>query len=756
MSPPNSPNSNHQHKVANKVVHNGYGSVQVTNFLEHPKTNAVFGNTDKSADNNDFELELSPLPYQESIFGNLDEFTDSDSESSILKEAGKKLKAAPNPHHSTATAYEIPLSLRRPFRIPRRQDLQVITPLAKRNTLAPQETEPLLNRNTTNNANEPIQRIGSDKVSKELGKKTSETDFLIATKQANMEQAYEANVNEASNSFYHSPFLFQEFKLSNETLDIIPELESLRYLILSQHKAFEHHIKDLGTLYLSVTKNLDKKLNSLQHLKNQDKIPRSLRIKCELTTSPDFANDPEFLDIKNKLQQEVKKFIQNGTTLMTTWAERNIKLLKLQRCSTYLKKAVPILDGLTSFYTDSIGTPLWPSAANNRLTLFLFKAFLSCEFLNAGNFINSLELPAEQILLIGSKLILNTDSDESADKAITSLHLEEIDLNNQIDNFLLFETLTSFSQILQSTTSGIWKSYKDMTKKATAGINLSSKMKTLESLNATEATALAIAKATENAEAFQLSTSEANLRIQNLERNARKQEHKTNELSNQLKHNQQKNSKGSHVKESMTSPSQLTPTLNKHKNKTKRPLIDLTLEKNDESSRQSLLKKQKQNQKTTANTHTHYSKPKTIQWKNEEEVKTYHPHHQPMGAFTPQSAPNPFALQEVYNPLTTLGGQLTTNTKFFPQTIPAPPPPHYFMQAPTLLYQNPTAGHNTIPFQANYNHYPNQYYGNQVNSSHIITQATGNIPNPFVNLNTPPNNTQKMNPFGTSQTLRKH
>jgi hypothetical protein len=577
MSPPNSPNSNHQHKVANKVVHNGYGSVQVTNFLEHPKTNAVFGNTDKSADNNDFELELSPLPYQESIFGNLDEFTDSDSESSILKEAGKKLKAAPNPHHSTATAYEIPLSLRRPFRIPRRQDLQVITPLAKRNTLAPQETEPLLNRNTTNNANEPIQRIGSDKVSKELGKKTSETDFLIATKQANMEQAYEANVNEASNSFYHSPFLFQEFKLSNETLDIIPELESLRYLILSQHKAFEHHIKDLGTLYLSVTKNLDKKLNSLQHLKNQDKIPRSLRIKCELTTSPDFANDPEFLDIKNKLQQEVKKFIQNGTTLMTTWAERNIKLLKLQRCSTYLKKAVPILDGLTSFYTDSIGTPLWPSAANNRLTLFLFKAFLSCEFLNAGNFINSLELPAEQILLIGSKLILNTDSDESADKAITSLHLEEIDLNNQIDNFLLFETLTSFSQILQSTTSGIWKSYKDMTKKATAGINLSSKMKTLESLNATEATALAIAKATENAEAFQLSTSEANLRIQNLERNARKQEHKTNELSNQLKHNQQKNSKGSHVKESMTSPSQLTPTLNKHKNKTKRPLIDLTL-----------------------------------------------------------------------------------------------------------------------------------------------------------------------------------
>jgi hypothetical protein len=446
MSPPNSPNTNHQHKVANKVVHNGYGSVQVTNYLEHPKTNAAFANTDKSTDDNEFEIELSPLPYQENIFGNLDEFTDSDSEGSTLKEASKKQKTAPSPYHSLATAYEVPLSLRKPFKIPRRQDLPVITPLTKKNTSAPQETEPLFNRNTTNNANEAIQRNGNDKGSKELGKKTNEKDISNATKQANKEQTYEANDNNASHSFYHSPFLFPEFKLSNENLDITPELESLRYLILSQHKAFEHHIKDLGTLYLSITKNLEKKLSSLQHLKNQDKIPRSLRIKCELTTSPDFASDPEFLDIKNKLQQEVKKFIQNGTALMTTWAERNIKLLKIQRCSTYLKKAMLILEGLTSFYTDSIGTPLWPSAANNRLTLFLFKAFLSCTFVNANNFINSLELPAEQILLIGSKLILNIDSDENANKAISSLHLDDIDLNNQMDNLLLFETLTVSSK----------------------------------------------------------------------------------------------------------------------------------------------------------------------------------------------------------------------------------------------------------------------------------------------------------------------
>jgi hypothetical protein len=65
---------------------------------------------------------------------------------------------------------------------------------------------------------------------------------------------------------------------------------------------------------------------------------------------------------------------------------------------------------------------------------------------------------------------------------------------------------------------------------------LSSKIEGIETLNATEATVLAIAKATENTEISQLTTAEANLRKNNLERSARRKEHKTNELSNQLKH----------------------------------------------------------------------------------------------------------------------------------------------------------------------------------------------------------------------------
>jgi hypothetical protein len=82
---------------------------------------------------------------------------------------------------------------------------------------------------------------------------------------------------------------------------------------------------------LNITKTIEKKSTNLQHLINNEKIPRSLRIKFELTTSPEFSNNPEFLKIKSDLHQEVNNFIQKGTALMTTWARRNIKLLTLQR-----------------------------------------------------------------------------------------------------------------------------------------------------------------------------------------------------------------------------------------------------------------------------------------------------------------------------------------------------------------------------------------------------------------------------------------
>jgi len=60
-------------------------------------------------------------------------------------------------------------------------------------------------------------------------------------------------------------------------------------------------------------------------------------------------------------------------------------------------------------------------------------------------------------------------------------------------------------------------------------------MKSMEIVKATLATAQALEKATENINLQRSTSLEANIRISNLEKNARKQEQKSNEIINQLK-----------------------------------------------------------------------------------------------------------------------------------------------------------------------------------------------------------------------------
>jgi hypothetical protein len=104
-------------------------------------------------------------------------------------------------------------------------------------------------------------------------------------------------------------------------------------------------------------------------------------------------------------------------------------------------------------------------------------------------------------------------------------------------------------------------------------------MKAMEIMNATMATAQALEKATENASIQKATSLETNLRIANLEKSARKQEQTSNEIINQMKAKTtqpQNNLKGRHPMESVTSPDKWTPST--RKNKTKRNLVDLTLE----------------------------------------------------------------------------------------------------------------------------------------------------------------------------------
>jgi len=126
---------------------------------------------------------------------------------------------------------------------------------------------------------------------------------------------------------YNSPHLDPAFKPSSDKVNLNTELEPLFPLIMSQHEVFEQHIKDLGNIYLTLTRIIEKKKESFNLLKINKKIPRSLRIKCELTTSPSYANHHSFIQLKEELQNEVSTFIENSSRIMELWAETNIQLL---------------------------------------------------------------------------------------------------------------------------------------------------------------------------------------------------------------------------------------------------------------------------------------------------------------------------------------------------------------------------------------------------------------------------------------------
>jgi hypothetical protein len=99
-------------------------------------------------------------------------------------------------------------------------------------------------------------------------------------------------------------------------LELTPELEPLPPLILLQHEGFTQHIKELSHINLRLTKILEKKNDSYDKPKNNKKIPRSLCIKCELTTSPSLSCNNDSLKLKEYLKIEVSNFIQQSTEIM--------------------------------------------------------------------------------------------------------------------------------------------------------------------------------------------------------------------------------------------------------------------------------------------------------------------------------------------------------------------------------------------------------------------------------------------------------
>jgi len=354
-------------------------------------------------------------------------------------------------------------------------------------------------------------------------------------------------------------------------------LELLRPLILSQHEAFTQSIIDLGTTNLFLSEIIEKKTESLKQIKYNNKIPTSLRIKCGLTTSPSYTGNTDFLRLKDDLQEVVSTFVKKGTEIMTDWAEKKIQLLKKDRCTTIISKALLLLDGLSSFFLEVIGTPHFPSLPNIKcINLFLWKLYLSNQYIEVDTLADFFDLPLEQILTLGAKIITKADLDEEVNSILQSINLSDIDVNNVIHEGFLSETLISFDQILKMTTIHVWDLQKEKNKHTMAAQNLRAKMSSLQMINATEATAHAIAKATENINITNTKDLTSNLRLSTLEKQVRKQDQKLNKQSKML--HQQKNLHGSHSTGSVASPDHLQTRKfqNNQKNKQKRKLNRLS------------------------------------------------------------------------------------------------------------------------------------------------------------------------------------
>ncbi len=285
---------------------------------------------------------------------------------------------------------------------------------------------------------------------------------------------------------------------SNE-IKLSPELDTLKSVIASQHSALKAHIIDLGTLCLNLTNTIVKKKESSLKLMNENRIPRSLRIKCELTTSPDFENNPKFITLKNKLQNIISNCTTQGLEVMKEWSIININLLNHDRFHKVMSKAIDILLGIHAYWEDILYPIQWPNSLHNKIPLLIIKIYFDSDYIqDLEKILNFFELPTKEILLLTTKLITNI-KDES--KNVETLESIEVNVLQNLDpkqTALITNTLCSFDQILKATTIDLWQANYSRIRQIEASQKLRANLENKKIASATTLTARAIDKAIEH------------------------------------------------------------------------------------------------------------------------------------------------------------------------------------------------------------------------------------------------------------------
>jgi hypothetical protein len=152
-------------------------------------------------------------------------------------------------------------------------------------------------------------------------------------------------------------------------------------------------------------------------------------------------------------------------------------------------------------------------------------------------------------------------TDDEANSLLNSLELVNIDYNDDFECTFIKETLLNFDQILIISTIHIWSTYEEKLKQVLAASNVKARMKSLATVDATDATAAAINRATEILNTSQNLHLNTNLRLTTLEKTLKRQQQHHNEAYNKLiKPKIQKNYTGSHATEP-SRPKNLRDTL---------------------------------------------------------------------------------------------------------------------------------------------------------------------------------------------------
>jgi len=340
-----------------------------------------------------------------------------------------------------------------------------------------------------------------------------------------------------------NPFLLNIKQASNSStrnIKLPQELEPLRTVILSQHTALENHIKDLGSTCLNFTTVIEQKKESANKLHTDKRIPRSLRIKCELSTSPSYESNSDFITLKRELQEALNTFTTKGLNVLKKWSLININLLTQDRCHNIMQRAMIILDGLYTYWKNILDPIHRPSPIENNPILFLIKIYFNEESNpDINKLIKYFELSPPEILIIITKIITKNTNNTFNTQLLNSLDLNAIDTFSEIQIYLITETLKSFDQILKTSIISVWESNRTKIRHSEASQILKAKMDSQKTTSATISTALAINMAMSNLNTNNTQEQATQLRISNLEKKILQQTETNKEILNVLRKHQE-------------------------------------------------------------------------------------------------------------------------------------------------------------------------------------------------------------------------